>query len=282
MSAATAKCPAPKSGPLRSIRVALIVGLLLAGCASPGGDPPRPFYAALGDSITRGTNLDVEHRGESPGDSWATGDVPDDGVESHYERLVKLDPAWAGRAANDARSGARMRELAEQATLAVSQHATYVTILLGMNDACGRNMTSVEDFRAQFRAGVDVLDGLANGSTVYVLSLPDAGALLAMAGNDTRVRQVWDGLRVCPPLLSSRVTDEQRAAVLARLDAFNAVLREESARAGFAFDAGAVHGALASPEDIGTLDYFHPSLRGQARLAEVSWSAGPFAHAAAR
>jgi hypothetical protein len=52
------------------------------------------------------------------------------------------------------------------------------------------------------------------------------------------------------------------------------VLRDVCARyANCLFDQLALFGHRFSTRDVSKLDYFHPSLRGQAALANVTWSA---------
>ena len=38
------------------------------------------------------------------------------------------------------------------------------------------------------------------------------------------------------------------------------------------FDGNAVSGYQFTPNDVSTLDYFHPSVTGQSRLASLTWS----------
>ena len=93
------------------------------------------------------------------------GDAQDDGVTSHYERLLALNPKSGGHLADFARSGTRMRDFARQAQEAVDFKADYVTVMFGANDICGgRNMTEPETFRAQFVAGADALKALPAGA----------------------------------------------------------------------------------------------------------------------
>jgi lysophospholipase L1-like esterase len=228
--------------------------------------------AALGDSITVGVNVARDKVGENPGDSWSVGDAADDGVTSHYERLVALDPAIQGHAADFAQSGARMRDFARQAQEAVAMKAEYVTVMLGANDVCGRgNMTPVETFRQQFRDGAAALKGLSAGARVLVVSVPNLTALWDRYHANRQVHDVWQAFGICPPVLSDAVNATQREAVRERVDAFNAVLAEESAAAGWLYDGGAVHDARIQDEDVGPVDDFHPSIAGQQAIADVTW-----------
>jgi hypothetical protein len=74
---------------------------------------------------------------------------------SHYLRLLALQPAISGKKYNDARSDARMGDLDGQARAADSQRVQYATILIGASDACTSTvgaMTPTGTFETQFQA----------------------------------------------------------------------------------------------------------------------------------
>lgn len=271
---------------MRFPRVALpLVALgLLAGCFVPSApDDARVPHsmAAIGDSLVLGVNVGTDHLGANPGYSWATGTAVDDGVLSHFERLVLDVPALQNHTVNLGRSGARMADFARQAEGAVEARAEYVTVLLGANDACRgslETMTSPETFRAQFRAGARILqEGLPEGAVVYVASVPDIAQIWDVFGDDETARSVWSTFRICQALLAEGHTPQDRAAFDARVAEYNRILAEESAAFGFITDGGALAKQRLAADDLSPLDYFHPSLKGQARLAQVTWEAGPLA-----
>jgi lysophospholipase L1-like esterase len=139
-------------------------------------------------------------------------------------------------------------------------------------------MTPVETFRRHFRDAVETLErGLPEGAVVYVVSIPDVTKLREAFWNDSQARTVWRAFGVCPAILSERATAEDVETARGRLVAYNQVLREESDAAGFAFDDETVFDEPVRREDVSPLDYFHPSLTGQRRLAEIAWDAGPLA-----
>lgn len=272
---------------MRRSLLLLVVVLAVAGCAAPEAPEPAAIerlpraMAALGDSITVAANADGNGLGDQAAASWATGANRSDVVESHYERFRALEPAIRNQAHNVARSGARASDLARQAEKAVRARPEYVTVLVGANDACAASlarMTSEAAFRAAFRAAADRLDkGLSGGAVVYVVSVPDVTRLWDLFHEDASARAVWQSFGVCPTVLGDAASDEDRAAVRARIEAYNRILREEAEARGFHHDGGAVFREEARREDVSTLDYFHPSLSGQARLAQTAWDAGPYA-----
>lgn len=270
----------PRTLRVRAVLVLVVtVGVAFAGCAAPDPQPALPrVVVALGDSLTRATN--AAGPGERPAASWATGHDSGDVVESFAERLFAAGAPLSGNVRNLATSGATMRDLEAQARGAVDLRADLVLVLMGANDVCRGSvaeMTSVEDVRARFRAAASVLrDGLPD-ATVYVVSVPDVGALYEAGKDDAVARERWRTLRVCPSLLDESNSEADRDAVQARAAAVHDVLMEEARGFGFATDGGAVRGAEVRLGHVSSFDAFHPSLAGQAAMAEVAWRAGPYA-----
>jgi lysophospholipase L1-like esterase len=163
-----------------------------------------------------------------------------------------------------------------QAAKTVDQKAQYVTILLGANDVCTSSpatMTSVADFRAQFQTTLSTLiNGLPGRSRIFVSSIPDIYHLWEIYQDNSTARWVWDVADICQSMLASERTEEERQMVRQRNIAFNDVLGEECARyARCRFDGKAVFSYRFDRSHVSKLDYFHPSLSGQAKLASVTW-----------
>jgi lysophospholipase L1-like esterase len=231
--------------------------------------------AGIGDSITRAADVCCWY-GDHPPQSWSTGGGLFDGISSHYERIRALNPAVNGRNYNDARSGARMRDAQAQAQVAVTQQAAYVTILMGANDVCtdsASTMTSVDDFRAQFAAAMNTLAaGLPAGSHVFVASIPNVYRLWQLFRDNLAAQLVWSLAQICQSMLSPFNTEADRQAVVTREQAFNQVLDDVCGGYAFCrFDDGAVFDYQFTSGQVSKLDYFHPSLSGQAALASLTW-----------
>jgi lysophospholipase L1-like esterase len=236
---------------------------------------PPASMAALGDSITRATNVCCPV-GSYQGQSWSTGDSRDDGIASHYERLTVLSPAIAGRNYNDAVAGGRAASLPGQAAAAVSREVDYVTILIGANDLCtssAATMTSEAEFAASVNRALATLRQGLPGVRIFVSSIPDIHQLWTALNGNPLARQKWSA-GTCQSMLSSSNTDEQRQQVAQRELAFNKILAEACGRySNCRWDNNAVYNFKFSADDVSTLDYFHPSVSGQARLAELTWRA---------
>jgi hypothetical protein len=134
-------------------------------------------------------------------------------------------------------------------------------------------MTSVDDFRAQFTTTIDMLStGLPAGSYVFVASIPNIYRLWQVLHGNYLAQIVWATAGICQSMLSIWNTEADRQAVLAREQAFNQILGDVcAAYANCRFDELALFDYDFSPSRVSTLDYFHPSLSGQASLASVTW-----------
>ncbi len=96
--------------------------------------------------------------------------------------------------------------------------------------------------------------------------------------SSSSARLTWGLLRICQSMLanpsSTKAADVQRrAAVQQRVNEYNQVLAEVcAATAKCRYDGGAVADYAFTKADISTRDYFHPSLAGQATMANITWA----------
>ncbi len=148
----------------RGLALLVVLVAVLAGAASAATPPPAT--AALGDSITRGFNAGLVPFRDAPSYSWATGTH----VSSAAQRLQSRAMF------NDAKDGARMRDLPAQAARAAAQGADHVLILMGANDICHGDvaaMTSTARFRSDFESALRVFATRLPDARIEVLSIPD-------------------------------------------------------------------------------------------------------------
>jgi lysophospholipase L1-like esterase len=258
--------------------------------------PPLPtMLAAIGDSYTQAWSVSPAYKKDHPQFSWAVGTDPNDGVLSLRERLSAVgDKAVVFDAAT---SGRKMSDASRQASLIVAQAATlpagstvYVTFELGTNDLCDDPMTPAADFEVQLRASIDILrGGLPTGSRILMLSVPDFVHFWEITQADPTARAAL-GLRVnsrnCAPFLG-KDTSSTFAQSKQRLADYDAILTQVCAeienRDGASGRLYCRSNQLALSEkdftvkDLSTVDYFHPSLSGQAKMAEAAWQAGYWA-----
>jgi lysophospholipase L1-like esterase len=262
---------------MRTLLLVVFTVALIGGTPTAAASSPLPnSIAGIGDSITRAADVCCWY-GDHPSQSWSTGGGAFDGISSHYERILGLKPTVYGHNYNDARSGAKMRDAAAQAQAAVSQGARYVTIEMGANDLCtssSATMTSVADFQSQFAAATGILAaGLPTNAHVFVASIPNLYWLWQLLHTNPTAEFVWSVAGICQSMLSLSNTETDRQAVVAREQEFNQVLADVCGHYVFCrFDGDAVFNYRFSANQVSTLDYFHPSLAGQAALASITWA----------
>ncbi|MFI6009229.1 SGNH/GDSL hydrolase family protein [Streptomyces sp. NPDC051243] len=284
----------------RAVFAAVTAGAVLgvAGCDAVGGNSPAPSgteaqsarpspkptpawdrspasIAAVGDSITTGFDA-CTVLSDCPEVSWATGSSPK--VDSLAVRLLGARKA-ATHSWNYAVTGARMADVAGQMTRAVTREPELVTVMAGANDACRDRadaMTSVADFRAQFEDAMGTLRDALPRTQVYVASVPNLMRLWEQGRTNPLSKQVWK-LGICPSMLSdpdslTAPATQRRESVQERVEAYNKVLKDVCEKdRGCRFDDGAVYDFRFGVEQLSQWDWFHPSVNGQARLAEIAY-----------
>jgi lysophospholipase L1-like esterase len=268
----------------RRAALGALAALTLALCAAPalaqqpGKTGPPDSIASTGDSITRGFHT-VSLLADTPANSWSTG--TNAAVNSHYNRILAVNPAIAGRTFNEALTGARMNDFARQAANSAARDPEYVTVLLGANDACTSTeaaMTSAATFRAQFRQGMENLAVGAPDARVYVVSVPNIYRLWEIGRTNFVATLQWGLFGICQSMLASPTSttaanQQRRERVRAHVQLLNQQLREVCAEyVHCRYDNDAAFGTQFVSSDMSTLDFFHPNVNGQAKAAAVTWA----------
>jgi lysophospholipase L1-like esterase len=279
-------------GPFRVLAVGVVLALATLGTAAPtpatassgtpaaavaaAPAPPVPdSMAAIGDSITQAVDVCCFY-GNWPGHSWSTGNVPLDGIASHYERLRAQNPAIRGHRWNNAVSGAQMADAPGQARSTVGQGAQYVTILMGANDLCGWDgtLTPTATFRAQFTETLEILRTGLPASHVLVASIPNLYQLWSILRTNPVAQTVWQAAGICPSMLNFFNSPADRQAVIDREAELNQVLESVCATwSNCRFDNYLTYNYAFTRSMVSKLDYFHPNLSGQATLSTLTWNA---------
>jgi lysophospholipase L1-like esterase len=271
--------------PTIALLAALVFSGVLSAPASADTTLPLPLpntMAAVGDSISQAASTGGSLGADYPQNSWSTG--TNSTVNSHYLRLLALGAPISGQNNNLSVSGAKAAGLNAQMwnVLALEPQPDYLTVQIGGNDLCTDTfdaMTSADIFRSQFQAAVDTVTSNSPGTSIYVVSIPDAYQLWSLFHNDWWARLVWSAGGVCQSLLANptstqEVDVQRRLAVRQRNIDYNRRLAEVCAAfAKCRFDGNAVFNTQLAKSDIAG-DYFHPSIAGQAKLASVSWAVG--------
>jgi lysophospholipase L1-like esterase len=261
-----------------TLAAAAVVALAFAG-ASSAAYPSS--MASTGDSITRAFNDCFFPFVDCPSASWSTG--TNSTVNSHYRRILPANPAIAGRNYNFAVSGADMADLNAQVQRAAAQGVQYVTILMGANDVCASNeagMTPVATFRAQFDQALATLAAGLPGVRVFVASIPNVYNLWAIYRDSFSARTVWSLAGICQSMLANAGSNApadvaRRDRVRQRNIDYNTQLAAGCSVYVFIcrFDGNAVFNTAFVRSDVSSRDYFHPSVAGQTKLANVTWAA---------
>jgi lysophospholipase L1-like esterase len=213
---------------------------------------------------------------DCPEASWATGASPE--VDSLAVRLLGRTGA-ARRSWNYAVTGARMADLPGQMAQAVRRKPQLVTVMVGANDACRSTpsaMTPVSAFRADFEDSLRSLRKALPKAQVFVASVPNLKRLWSQGRTSPMGKQVWK-LGICPSMLGDAdaldsAATLRRDTVQKRVEDYNEVLGEVCAEdKRCRYDGGAVYDYRFGTAQLSRWDYFHPSVNGQARLAEIAY-----------
>ena len=260
------------------VAAAFVIGLVPVAAAAT---PPLPSsIAAVGDSITQAASSGGSLGADYPQNSWSTG--TNSTVNSHYLRLLALNPSISGQNYNGSVSGAKMADLSGQMQTVAGLQPDYLTVLIGGNDLCTDTvgtMTSVSAFRSQFETAMATLNASSPNTNVYVSSIPNVYHLWELFKGNWWARFIWSAGNICQSLLANPTSTTQadidrRATVAQRNVDFNTQLAEVcAASAHCRWDGNAAYNTVFTTSDASG-DYFHPSISGQAKLAAVSWGAG--------
>jgi len=261
--------------------VTLLVAPGSAAAAVEDAGPPPSSMASLGDSITRGFDACGFYL-DCTNESWSTGADP--AINSHYRRILTVNPAISGHNNNDAMTGARAADLLGQAQTAVAQGVQYVTVLIGANDACTSSeaaMTPVSTYRSQIDAALTTLRSGLPDAKILVVSIPDIKRLWAIDRYNLGALSVWSVAHIwlsmlAHPLSNSSTDNARRDRVRQRVVDFNAQLADACAGYGSncRYDGGTVFNDPFVTSQISGWDYFHPSRSGQTVLASMTYAAG--------
>jgi lysophospholipase L1-like esterase len=252
-------------------------GLVLAGCLPPPPPPSGPplpqRIAAVGDSITTATDAGwccVDPHGSNPQYSWSTG--TDFSVNSHLRRIDALNGSTKVAALTAAQPGADSGDLQAQLSQASAFGAQYVTVLMGGNDLCW-GPTPTDEFRQRVTAAFDAFFTASPNARLFVASVPNLYHLWAIEHDDPWAQFIWNLFDICPTMLPSSVTDQQRQSILTLEVQFNNILATACGEhPNCRWDDNTVFDYQFTTSDISPVDHYHPSIQGQNTLATITWA----------
>ena len=208
--------------------------------------------AVVGDSISAGTGTEglniFDPDQTHPNNNWSTGT----NNNSLYLRLLAINPAINGNRENRADNGKQMTDAAGQVN-ALNAGTDLVTLQMGGNDLCKDSvgqMTSVSNYRNQFRQFLQAVRSRMPNALILVASVPDIFNLWYVRGapgsvngqessNAGTARAFWDnifgGFVPCRSLITSPTSTSasdtlRRNQVRLRNIELNYVLEDECAK----------------------------------------------------
>ena len=215
---------------------------------------------------------------------------------------------------NQAESGANMRDFASQAqkivqkaALTIKGTAGLITVYLGNNDACAdtlAGMTTASEFETEYRAGLDILANspATRNAHIHISAIPSLYWLWVALKDDNLCTLVWQ-LVPCQNLLKNPANDcgagnsyldpdiihDDDGANCIRRKQFHAVIRDvynpilKNVLQEYVADGRLANGYFSDvsvyqfqAEHINHGDCFHPSVAGQALLADKEWQKSPW------
>lgn len=226
--------------------------------------------------------------------SWATGLNLFKPVNSHAHRIVKLLNGAQFRTRNAAVSGAvakdvvvdQLPKLMDWSQSKLGQAAPdYVTVFIGANDICKDTydqMTSTSDYINTVATAVDTMLAKSPRTKVLVMTLPKIDTLQSVAGSALHVgiapvktcQDFWKLANVCGSL-NLEADPLKRQIAVDRVHEYNEALRDmvSSRQADFGDRVRLANGPaeVNFDKDDVSMDCFHPSTKGQNKLAQKSW-----------
>ena len=232
------------------------------------------MIGSLGDSITTATN--AKGWGERKDINWSTGTRNNAEVKSHFHKLKEL----LGEkviAVNVAKAGSTSSDLAGQVTKLLKSNPDYVTVLMGANDVCGwsdNHAHQLSAYKARVQNVIERLVAHNSQIKIVLVPVPDMYHLWKL-GSNSSCQFLWDLANVCTRLLHSRTSNAERLRFKEQLNDLNESLQELSRN--FAqhvrFDLSLAQYKFAK-QDVSKADCFHPSLKGQNLISELTWKHG--------
>lgn len=252
--------------------------------------PSKPIYtparsiAAMGDSITKAANA-CEAWQECDEASWSTGTLGEiNSVASQVEKIPNPEAKHNEKAEvkrfNNAKSYSKSNDLINQATITLTQRPELITILTGANDICTPSlgeMTSTEEYSSNVEQTLIFLNENLPKSKIIIGSVPNIYTLWEQGKDNEIAVEKWNSASLCPTMLKNPTSmhfddEKRRQSALTRIKEYNDSLQKLCSRMeNCKFDDNRIFESEFTVEDISEVDYFHPSLLGQRKIAEAIW-----------
>lgn len=237
-------------------------------------DEPPYIMGAIGDSISAGFNAATF--GDNREYSWTTGLNSNDQVLSHAKRIQRqLNGTRSIAVYNEAFVGADSTQLARQARRLLRVKPDYVTIAIGANDVCSwfddyeQKMAQYTKTMKETIASIVLINPAVK---IVLVPVPSLREMYESGARQPSCRAKWDVIKICKPLLAAERTNEEREGVYERQRELNLVI--EGIAAEFPQNVRYAKAITESPIEtsmISSLDCFHPNIKGQNILSELTF-----------
>ena len=277
--------------------------LLAAGACAPDGTSSGDGtdtgikLSGIGDSIMQG--FDAKPCGlpicfDQPEYSFAQG--TDGSINSLYSRFGAPESEFVSITGAELIAGSDNGT--EQAAAICKQKVrpNRIVVLLGSNDICNADSVAMLATPAEFSAALTSMlvtltseaCGLAKASAIHVMSIPRVDLLTAVGGTKTDVdcNAVWKTYDICH-IVTAATSGKTIATVAETVRGYNRAVADAVAQVAGAIDASrqlqlttdyvgetpnTSFGTYEfASEDISSLDCFHPSEKGQKKIACMAW-----------
>lgn len=270
---------------------AAICGVACSAAAlEPGQSPPLHLYS-IGDSFTRAANANLP--GDNLNNSWVNGyrgfwqklfGLPD--VNAHNQRIDAIFGNGGRSNWTAAENGDSIKDMMGQAVHVALLDINYATVMLGANDVCRSNPADLitdAEFEGHLRNGMStLLNGLADGSTVLVVAIPNVKGVYDFGKTKTALgitscERLWKLTGFCAAMLSENSTDMDRQYLQSRNIGYNAILERVTGEFAASYPGKFVRYAPATfqlptaQDQLSDIDCFHASWQGQRATAELTW-----------
>jgi hypothetical protein len=143
-------------------------------------------------------------------------------------------------------------------------------------------VTTAASFRTDVQTVLTTLqNGLPAKSKIVVASIPNLQYLYDLLAGNASARNAWSLLPLCPAMTQNAGSNAaadvaRRAATAQRVIDFNTALSDVCAtKSKCIWDGLKTYNYKFVPSEIGQLDYFHPSIKGQQTIAREAWPLVP-------
>jgi lysophospholipase L1-like esterase len=233
---------------------------------------PDFVVGSIGDSITAA--FDARRPLSNREINWSTGERSARLVNSHVLRIRKVLAGKNVGSINLAKSGSKSPDVVKQAVKLARYRPDYVTVLVGANDVCAwpeQHEPALAAYEKDIRTILDTLVESNRDMKILLSAVPNM-PLMYRIGAANSCQSKWNLLKICPALLGSDRTPEQRDAFASRwIDANEALLRVSAEFPRNVRFTASVAEPVFHFGHLSPYDCFHPNTQGQDLLAEKTW-----------